>query len=75
MQYRTLDGARFTASSHAELAEALWHSQFSPPETMQEWMQGSAERAQMWNGAILRTDTPENHVDDLIAFGFLERVE
>ena len=75
MQYPTLAGVRLRAISHADLAEARWHSQFSPPETMQEWMQGSAERAQMWNGAILRTDTPENHVDDLIAFGFLERVE
>ena len=72
MEYRTLDGARFTASSPEELAKELWQSQFDPPATLEEWMQGSAERAKLWNGAILRTDSVDNHIADMLAAGLLE---
>lgn len=72
MKYRTLDGALFTANSHAELAGQLWQSQFAPPASLEEWMAGSAERARLWNGAELRTDSPEHHIEDMLAAGLLE---
>ena len=72
MQYRTLDGALFTAGSYEELAEQLWKSQFAPPATLEDWMEGSAERARLWNGAALRIDTPEHHIQDLLAAGLIE---
>ena len=74
MKIRTLDGALFVASSYEELAHALWQSQFNPPATLQEWMQGSAQRATMWNGATLRTDTPEHHIADMFTHGLIERI-
>jgi hypothetical protein len=72
--YRTLDGALFTAESYAELAAHLWRSQFDPPPNLQDWMTGSAERARLWNGAQVRTDTPEHHIEDLLAAALLEEV-
>ena len=74
MQYRTIDGATFTAGSYAELAGELWHSQFDPPPTLEAWMAGSAERAKLWNNAILRVDTVEHHIEDMIASGLLEEL-
>ena len=75
MEYRTLDGAKFTAGSYEELATQLWHSQFIRPATLEEWMNGSAERARLWNGAELRTDSPEHHIEDMLAAGLIETVE
>lgn len=75
MKYRTLDGAEFTAGSYAELAEALWKSQFAPPATLEEWMAGSAERARLWNGAELRVDTPEHHMEDMLTAGLVEALD
>lgn len=73
MKYRTLDGAEFTASSYTELAQALWKSQFVPPPTLEEWMAGSAERAALWNGAALRVDSVDHHIEDMLAAGLIER--
>ena len=38
-------------------------------------MRGSAKRAAMWDGSVIRTCSPEAHVEDLIAAGFLTRIE
>lgn len=75
MEYRTIDGARFTASSYDELAKELWLSQFAPPATIEEWMKGSAERANLWNGTTLRTDSLQHHIEDMLAAGLVEAVE
>jgi hypothetical protein len=37
-------------------------------------MIGSAQRAKNWNGAIIRTSSPEEHVQDLIDAGVLTPV-
>lgn len=39
------------------------------------WMRGSAKRAAMWDDSVIRTCTPEAHVEDLIHKGFLTRVK
>lgn len=72
MQYRTMDGKVFRADSPEGLAEQLRQSQFVPPPDLTTWMAGSADRAHLYNGAEIRTDTVENHIADLIEAGFLE---
>lgn len=74
MKYRSLDDKVFTADSYEELAVALWKSQFIPPDTIEEWMKGSAERGRIWNDSELRTDTVIHHIEDMIANGFIEVV-
>ncbi len=75
MKYRSLDGKVFTAGSPKELAVALWKSQFIPPDTLEEWMAGSAERARLWSGAELRVDTAEHHIEDMLAARLIEVVD
>ena len=38
-------------------------------------MRGSAKRAAMYDGSVIRTCSPEAHVEDLIRAGFLIRQE
>lgn len=71
MQYRTQDGELLEAESLRQLAEILWQSKFDPEPTLEEWMAGSARRAAMYNGSVIRTCSPEAHVEDLIRAGFI----
>lgn len=74
MKYRSLDGKTFEAESPEDLARSLWQTKFMPEPSLEEWMQGSAERARIYNGSELRMDTVEHHIQDLIAAGFLTPV-
>jgi hypothetical protein len=58
-----------------ELAEALWREMLVPEPTLEAWMENSARRAKEWNGAAIRTSSPEDHVADLIAAGLVVPVE
>ncbi len=70
-RYQTLDGKPLEAENLRGIAEALWQMMLVPPPTLEEWMQGSAKRAKDWNGAVIRTGSPEEHVRDLIEAGLL----
>lgn len=39
------------------------------------WMRDNTKRAAMWDGNVIRTCSPEAHVEDLIRKGFLTRIE
>lgn len=71
MKYQTQDGKLLEAESLRQLAEALWQSKFDPEPTLEEWMAGSARRAAIYDGSVIRTCSPEAHVEDLIRAGFL----
>jgi len=71
LRYKTPDGKALEADSLRGLAEALWREMKFPEPSLEEWMQGSARRAKNWNGAIVRTSSPEDHVRDLIEAGIL----
>ncbi|KAF5033258.1 hypothetical protein DSECCO2_608630 [anaerobic digester metagenome] len=71
MRYNTLDGKVFEAQDLEDLANQLWQSKFLPEPTIQEWMTGSAARAELYNGAAIRSDTVANHIHDLITAGFI----
>lgn len=73
MQYRTQAGDLLEAENLRQLAEALWQSKFDPEPTLEAWMAGSARRAAIYNGSVIRTCSPEAHVQDLIRAGFLMR--
>ena len=75
MKFRTQDGEVLEAESLRQLAEILWQTKFIPEPTLEEWMRGSAKRAAMWDGSVIRTSSPEAHVEDLITVGFLIRIE
>lgn len=71
MRYRSLDGRAYEADSLEALALSLWQTKFMPEPTIKAWMEGSAERARVYSGAEIRTDTPDHHIQDLITHGFL----
>lgn len=73
MRYETMDGMVIEADTLAQVAEALWNSMIMPDDSLDEWMVNSAKRAAMWNGSVIRTASPEAHVEDLISAGFLRR--
>jgi hypothetical protein len=75
MRYKTLNGKTLEADSLRGIAEALWQLMLVPEATLKEWMEGSARRAQVWNGSVIRTSSPEEHVRDLIAAGLLTPLE
>lgn len=69
MKYKYYEGFEFEADSPREIAEKLWQSKFIPDETIEEWMEGMAKRAKMWDGADLRTSSIEDMVEDMFATG------
>ena len=75
MKYRTESGELLEAESLRQLAEILWHTKWDPEPTLEEWMVGSAKRAAMYNGSVIRIASPEAHVEDLIRAGVLTPVE
>lgn len=74
MKYRAMDGYEIEAEDYQELAEKLWKSMFIPDDNIQDWMSNSAKRAAIYNESVIRTDTVEHHIQDLIEAGFISKV-
>ena len=74
MKFKAPNDIIVEGQSHREVAEALWKLMMVPEPTLEEWMAGSARRAMDWDGSVVRTTSPEDHVEDLIAAGFLTRL-
>ena len=75
MKYKTINDKTLEADSFQGLAEQLWGLMKFPEPTLEEWMVNSARRSKEWNGAEIRTTSPEDHVRDLIAAELLVTVE
>ena len=74
---RTPDGKLFVAGDFPELARQLWESRFIPEPTIEDWMARNQELFKASDGTltvVLRTDTVSNHMEDLIANGWCERL-
>lgn len=69
------DDKTFVASSHIELATLLWQSAFDPQSTLEEWMLAFSNRAYLWNDAVLRTDSADHLISDMLAAGLIVEVE
>lgn len=75
MNYRMLNGRVVGADSPRQLAEIMNEMVMTPAETLEDWMKESAERAHVYSGSIIRCTTVEEHIEDLIAEGFITPVE
>ena len=75
MQYVTPNREVLHAENLRQLAEKLWRSEYYQEPTIVEWMASSAREAVEINGSVLRTSSPEDHVEDLIRAGFITRIE
>lgn len=74
MKFKAPNDIIVEGQNHREVAEALWQLMMVPEPTLKEWMAGSARRALEWDGSVVRTTSPEEHIEDLIASGFLSRL-
>ena len=71
MKYRAMDGYEIEAKDNRELAEKLWQSMFIPDKDIETWMVNSAKRAMIFNNSVIRTDSIDHHIEDLIKTGFV----
>lgn len=71
MKYRAMDGYEIEAKDNRELAEKLWKSMFIPDKDIETWMVNSAKRAMIFNNSVIRTDSIDHHIEDLIKTGFV----
>lgn len=72
-EYRLEDGSVITASSSSDFVTKLRESSMFDSEcTDAEYMVNVASRMQVQSGAIIRTDNPENFVNDLKDTGYIE---
>ena len=75
-KYKMLGGGFITALTNAELVHILnSKSYFGYKDNPEEFMQLTAEACLLQNGSVIRFDTYDNFVADLIAKGFLTEVE
>lgn len=73
MEYRTLHGGIYNADSYDELAKLMWHAdRHAESVTVEDWMVANADEVKRDCGKILRTDTTEHHIQDMIAAGLLK---
>ncbi len=75
MRYRFIDGYEFEANTAVEICTAIWKSmKFCFRSNLQEWMDANAAVINEGLGEKLRTDTPEHHVEDMLASGILRQI-
>jgi len=57
-----------------DLATALWLGSWRAQvdQTLEDYIIGFAQRRERFGEAVPRTDSPENFIEDLINFGYLE---
>ena len=75
MKYLIETGEQLEAASLRQLAEILWQTKWNPEPTLEEWMKASAHRCAVYDGSIVRTTSPEEHVEDLIRVGVVTPME
>ncbi|MCC8153996.1 MAG: hypothetical protein LIP01_07145 [Tannerellaceae bacterium] len=69
--YLLQDGGKITATCAAEFVTALREGSFFDSQgTDQEYMESFAARFKDYSGNDLRTDTPDNFLEDLIKYDY-----
>ncbi len=75
MRYLFIDGFEFDATTPEEICTAIWKSmKFNFRSSLQEWMDANASIMSEGLSEPLRTDTPEHHVEDMIASRILRKI-
>lgn len=73
--YQLQDGGTITASCAPEFVTNLRQSsRFDSECTDAEYMANFAERYRQYSGKTLRTDNPDNFLDDLIKYAYVKIV-
>lgn len=71
-EYKLSDGGVITASSASEFVTRLRESsKFDSHLSDQEYMEGFAHRQNVMSGAVIRTDTASNFLEDLKDTGYI----
>lgn len=73
--YRTNDGATFRAGNAREVIRQLRALSHAPGRTVQEFMEGVADRVQSQGSADISTFTPTQFVSGLVQSGLITEVE
>lgn len=70
--YILQDGGKITATCAIDFITQLREgSRFDSDCTNQEYMNNFADRYHDLNGSVVRADTPEHFVDDLLTTGYM----
>lgn len=72
--YRTADGALFTADSSLELMEKLRADSWNPEDSLEDYIIATARACVMQNGKQHRSDSAENLVEDMLESGLVETI-
>ena len=76
MRYQYHDGFEFEADSPQEICQALQASmRFQPDGTLEDWMQGHADRCRNWNGKNYSTESFTAHAADLLRHGIIREIQ
>lgn len=71
--YKLKDGDTIVATSPTDFVTQLREgSRFDSDGTDQEYMYRFAHRCEVQTGALIRTDSPENFMQDLLDTGYIE---
>ena len=73
MKYEILGSGQLEAATPLEVAEALRQlgMAWNPTVGIEDFMEGMAQRCQIQRGVVVRTDSVENFVADLLQYGFI----
>lgn len=76
MKYELLGGGQVEASSALALVLELRKDsqEWAPTVGVEDFMEEYAKRCKMQNGTVVRIDTMQHFIDDLVAGGFLTPV-
>jgi predicted acetyltransferase len=70
--YRLKDGGVVTANSPVDFLTKLRESsKFNSEVSNAEFMKLFTERIETYDGSLIRTDSPENFISDLISSGYI----
>jgi hypothetical protein len=77
IKYNVLGGGQIEATTDFGIINALREDakEWIPSASIEEFMQGMAERCMTQKGVLVRTDYFVNFVADLIQYGFISRAE
>lgn len=71
MRYKFEDKKPIEANSPQEIVAAIRRDSMNPAENDFAYMEDFAQRYEIQTGTVIRSDTYENFVEDLIAAGYL----
>ena len=71
MIYKMWDGRFFAATDATDLVTQMRNSSFTPSEHISEYMSQFQYRLDLLKGKFVRSDTPENFLNDLIGFNII----